>query len=170
MFSNDGHALAHTHTQFYSDRAVQRDVMEVLVKCENHSTGCPWTGQLKNWEVRWEGGREGGREEGREGGRGGGGGGGGGEGMRGGRECVCRMKRISMWKDNVLDYTALFLPPSQDHIDVCVYQAVTCPHKGCGMVLPYNQLESHELTCPFRRVICEHCNTELTISQLEVRR
>ena len=83
---------------------VQRDVMEVLVKCENHNTGCPWTGQLKNWE---------------------------------------------------------------DHIDVCVYQAVTCPHKGCGMVLPYNQLESHELTCPFRRVICEHCNTELTISQLE---
>ena len=41
--------------------------MDVLVKCDYHSTGCPWTGQLKNWEVRerrtdrWrEGGREGG--------------------------------------------------------------------------------------------------------------
>ena len=42
------HTHTHTHTQFYSDRAVQRDVMNVLVKCENHTTGCPWTGQLKN--------------------------------------------------------------------------------------------------------------------------
>ena len=45
--------------------------MDVLVKCENHNTGCPWTGQLKNWEVS-RGGREerrerGGREGGREG-------------------------------------------------------------------------------------------------------
>ena len=38
------------------------------------------------------------------------------------------------------------------------------------MVLPYNQLESHKQTCPFRRVTCEHCNTEVTISQLEVRK
>ena len=62
------------------------------------------------------------------------------------------------------------LSPSQNHIEECVYRAVTCPNKGCGMVLPYNQLESHEQTCPFRRVTCEHCNTELTISQLEVRK
>ena len=61
MFSNDDHTLVHTHKQFYSDRAVQRDVMDVLVKCENHITGRPWTGQLKNWEVR-RGGKEGGRE------------------------------------------------------------------------------------------------------------
>ena len=58
MFSNDDHTLVHTHTQFYSDRAVQRDVMDVLVKCENLITGCPWSGQLKNWEVR-RGGKEG---------------------------------------------------------------------------------------------------------------
>jgi len=24
--------------------------MDVLVKCVNHTTGCPWIGQLKNWE------------------------------------------------------------------------------------------------------------------------
>ena len=41
-----------THVQFYPDRAVQRDVMDVLVKCTYHTMGCPWTGQLKNWEVR----------------------------------------------------------------------------------------------------------------------
>ena len=48
------HTHTHTHTlsQFYPDRAVQRDVMDILVKCVNHNTGCPWTGQLKNWEVR----------------------------------------------------------------------------------------------------------------------
>jgi len=40
------------HTQFYLDRAVQRDVMNVLVKCVYHTAGCPWTGQLKNWKVR----------------------------------------------------------------------------------------------------------------------
>ena len=51
--TNNCHYFA--HTQFYPDRAVQRDVMEMLVKCENHSMGCPWTGQLKNWEVRREG-------------------------------------------------------------------------------------------------------------------
>jgi len=49
------HAHAHTHTQFYPDRAVQRDVMDVFVKCVYQNTGCPWTGQLKNWEVRREG-------------------------------------------------------------------------------------------------------------------
>jgi len=38
--------------QFYPDRAVQRDVMEVLVKCSYHAAGCPWVGQLKAWEVR----------------------------------------------------------------------------------------------------------------------
>ena len=62
------------------------------------------------------------------------------------------------------------LPPSQNHIDVCVYRAVVCPNKGCEAVLPYHQLESHEQNCSFRRVTCEHCHTEITISQLEVRR
>ena len=47
-----------THTQFYPDRAVQRDVMDVLVKCVHHTAGCPWTGQLKNWEVREGGNRK----------------------------------------------------------------------------------------------------------------
>ena len=56
------HAHAHTHAQFYPDRAVQRDVMDVFVKCVYQNTGCPWTGQLKNWEVR----REGRRREWRE--------------------------------------------------------------------------------------------------------
>jgi len=40
------------------------------VKCDYHTIGCPWIGQLKNWEVR-----EGGRGGGGMGGRGGGGGG-----------------------------------------------------------------------------------------------
>ena len=62
------------------------------------------------------------------------------------------------------------LPSSQNHIDVCVYRAVACPNKGCEAVLPYHQLESHERNCSFRRVTCEHCDTEITISQLEVRK
>ena len=62
------------------------------------------------------------------------------------------------------------LPPSQNHIGVCVYRVVTCPNKGCEAVLPYNQLESHEQNCSFRRVTCEHCHIEITISQLEVRK
>ena len=57
---------SYTHSpayiQFYPDRAVQRDVMDVFVKCVYQNTGCPWTGQLKNWEVR----REGRRREWRE--------------------------------------------------------------------------------------------------------
>ena len=59
-------ASLHTHTQFYQDRAIQRNVIDILVKCDYHTIGCPWIGQLKNWEVR-EGGREGVREGGREG-------------------------------------------------------------------------------------------------------
>ena len=47
---------SYTHSpayiQFYPDRAVQRDVMDVLVKCIHHTIGCPWTGHLKNLEVR----------------------------------------------------------------------------------------------------------------------
>ena len=77
-----------------------------------------------------------------------------------------------LWKDNVLEYchhTPLF-PSIQNHIDVCVYRAVTCSNKECEVVLPYNQLESHELTCSFRRVMCEHCDIEITIGQLEVRK
>jgi len=35
-------------------------------------------------------------------------------------------------------------------------------------VLPFNQLESHQQTCQFRRVTCEHCNTETSVSQQEV--
>ena len=31
--------------------------MDLLVKCDYHTAGCPWTGQLKNWQVRREGGR-----------------------------------------------------------------------------------------------------------------
>ena len=49
------HTCSHTYTQFYPDRAVQREVMDVLVKCVYQTIGCPWTGQLKNWEVREEG-------------------------------------------------------------------------------------------------------------------
>ena len=45
-----------------------------------------------------------------------------------------------------------------------------CPNKGCEAVLPYNQLESHKQNCSFRRVMCEHCNIEITISQLKVRK
>lgn len=50
--THNAHVHSHMHTQFYLDRAVQRDVMNVLVKCDYHIIGCNWTGQLKNWEVR----------------------------------------------------------------------------------------------------------------------
>ena len=75
-------------------------------------------------------------------------------------------------EDNVLKYcvSISFFPPSQDHIDVCVYRAVMCPNKGCEAVLPYNQLESHEQNCSFKRVTCEHCDTEIISSELEVRK
>jgi len=91
--------------KFYPDRAVQRDVMEVLVKCGYHAAGCPWVGQLKAWE---------------------------------------------------------------NHVDVCKYHTVSCPHRGCEVVLPYNRLESHQQACQFRRVTCEYCKTEISISQLKV--
>jgi len=90
--------------KFYPDRAVQRDVMEVLVKCGYHAAGCPWVGQLKAWE---------------------------------------------------------------NHVDVCKYHTVSCLHRGCEVVLPYNRLESHQQACQFRRVTCEYCKTEISISQLK---
>jgi len=51
-FLANSHTHSHAHTHFYPDRAVQRNIMDILVKCVHHTTGCPWTGQLKNWEVR----------------------------------------------------------------------------------------------------------------------
>ena len=66
-------------------------------------------------------------------------------------------------------HSHLLPPPSQNHIEECIYRAVTCSNKECGVVLPYNQLESHEQTCPFRRVMCEYCDIEIILSQFEVR-
>ena len=142
--TNNCHYFA--HTQFYPDRAVQRDVMEMLVKCENHSMGCPWTGQLKNWEVRREG-----------------------DNVYVGWKGEGKDRYVERQHTEVLLSCSSLLPPSQNHIDACVFRAVTCPNKGCKAVLPYHQLESHEQNCSFRRVTCEHCHTEITISELEVK-
>ena len=57
---------------------------------------------------------------------------------------------------------------SQNHTDECVFRTVKCPNEECEVVLPFNQLESHQQTCQFRRVTCEHCNTETSVSQQEV--
>ena len=124
--------------------------MDVLVKCDYHTAGCPWTGQLKNWEVR--------REE------------------RGRMVVLALSIHSSSLSSSPLAFAFspppffLLLPPSQNHIDVCVYRTVTCPNKGCEAVLPYHQLESHEQNCSFRRVTCEHCDTEIICSELEVRK
>ena len=67
-------------------------------------------------------------------------------------------------------YTYMYTFHSQKHINVCVYRTVNCPHKGCEMVLPFNQLASHRQACQFKRVACEYCKTETAISQQEVRK
>ena len=65
----------------------------------------------------------------------------------------------------------LSLPPplsqshTQNHTDECVFRTVKCPNKECEVVLLFKQLESHQQTCQFRRVTCEHCNTETSVSQ-----
>jgi len=55
-----------------------------------------------------------------------------------------------------------------DPHDECVFRTVKCPNKECEVVLLFNQLESHQQTCQFRRVTCGYCNTEIRISQQEV--
>ena len=144
--------------------------MDLLVKCDYHTAGCPWTGQLKNWQVR----REGGRND---------------------KIVLALSVHNTSLSPSPLFLSSFTIPPpfpspflsssfllsplslppslllpSQNHIDVCVFRAVVCPNKGCEAVLPYHQLESHEQNCSFRRVSCEHCHIEITISQLEVRR
>ena len=40
------------NVQIHPDIAVRREVERLPVKCANHKSGCPWTGKLKDHEVR----------------------------------------------------------------------------------------------------------------------
>jgi hypothetical protein len=37
--------------QSYPDKAVQREVLALLVQCSHQDHGCEWQGQIKEWEV-----------------------------------------------------------------------------------------------------------------------
>ena len=37
--------------QYYPDKAVQREVLELIVLCSYSKYGCPWQGQLQHFEV-----------------------------------------------------------------------------------------------------------------------
>ena len=37
--------------QCYPDRAVGKEINLLLVKCANHTSGCPWQGKLADFEV-----------------------------------------------------------------------------------------------------------------------
>ena len=40
------------NVQIHPDIAVRREVERLPVKCANNKSGCPWTGRLKDHEVR----------------------------------------------------------------------------------------------------------------------
>ena len=44
--------IYHINVQIHPDIAVRREVERLPVKCANHKSGCPWTGKLKDHEVR----------------------------------------------------------------------------------------------------------------------
>ena len=37
--------------QCFPDRAVGKEIKLLLVKCSNHTSGCPWQGKLQDLEV-----------------------------------------------------------------------------------------------------------------------
>ena len=45
----------------YVDKAFNREILELDVKCNNHEWGCKWEGEFQQVQVRW------GEERGREG-------------------------------------------------------------------------------------------------------
>ena len=43
----------------YVDKAFNREILELDVKCNNHEWGCKWEGEFQQVQVRWGGGEEG---------------------------------------------------------------------------------------------------------------
>ena len=39
------------YLQCYPDRAASKEVMQLLVKCRSHASGCMWEGKLQDIEV-----------------------------------------------------------------------------------------------------------------------
>jgi hypothetical protein len=37
--------------QLFSDVAMQREILSLVIKCRNHDNGCSWTGELRDEEV-----------------------------------------------------------------------------------------------------------------------
>ncbi|CAE1235462.1 TRAF4 [Acanthosepion pharaonis] len=55
----------------------------------------------------------------------------------------------------------------QSHLDVCRYDAVSCPN-SCSALLSRMCVHDHlEYTCPRRRVLCEFCGNEFSGEQME---
>lgn len=37
--------------QIFSDKAIQREIKDLIIKCSYHDRGCKWTGELRSSEV-----------------------------------------------------------------------------------------------------------------------
>ena len=59
----------------------------------------------------------------------------------------------------VLDKHLNAKPERENRMEGCLIQKVKCKHIFCNDEIQRNQLESHELSCPKRVVVCEYCKT-----------
>ncbi|XP_065181189.1 TNF receptor-associated factor 5-like [Sycon ciliatum] len=68
---------------------------------------------------------------------------------------------------NQCDWTGV-LRDRELHIDVCLYEAVSCSNEGCGKRMERRRLQQHvEQECSFRRSACRYCNAAMSVSALE---
>lgn len=37
--------------KIFADKAIQREIKDLLINCLNHDKGCDWTGELRTSEV-----------------------------------------------------------------------------------------------------------------------
>lgn len=52
-----------------------------------------------------------------------------------------------------------------DHLMVCEYAHVSCPHASCPEVVMRTTLRSHLMLCQYRRVLCDDCGLEFLATE-----
>lgn len=52
-----------------------------------------------------------------------------------------------------------------DHLTTCHYARVPCPHGSCPEVVMRTMLESHQLSCQYRKILCDDCGLQFLATE-----
>ena len=134
--------------KYFPDKASDRRIKELKVKCDNHKNGCKWEQELAQLEEHLP---ECGYAE---------------------VDCENNCKQFVL-RHNLRNHLQNQCPTREyqcpkckekgkyqtittDHLEVCLEQDITCPNPGCGVLFKRKETYKHRSLCPNEKIECSY--------------